>query len=89
MIIFAIAAALSSSASYSTLTPDEQQVVGANREYEVGDTRHFVRSEDTYNHKSIKPKKKFKRLVTLVPQTNGLDRIIARVKRENGIKTKS
>lgn len=97
MIIFAIAAALSSSAGYSSMTPDEQQVMGANMEYATGDTRKIVRSADTYNHPSIKPKKKI--ALRIIPQTkpvaladargNGLANIIARVKRENGIKTKS
>lgn len=105
MIILAIAAVLSSSAPHAKLTRDEsQQVMGANSgdiyspeyAYVTGDTRKIVRSADTYNHRSIKPKKKI--AVRIIPQAkpvaiaakdNGLSQIIARVKRENGIKAKS
>lgn len=96
MFILAIAAALSSTAPHTKASVEDQQVMGANSgdifsmeyEFAAGDSRRFVRSPDTYAHPSIKPKKP-KRTVTLVPKANPLADIIARIKRENNIKTKS
>lgn len=85
MFIFAVVA-LASASSFSIMSPDEQQVMGANMEYATGDTSPIKQDAPRV---TVKPKTKSKPIVTLIPRDNGLGQIIARVKRENGIKTKS
>jgi len=105
MIILTIAAALSSMApladrqqvmganSGDIYSAEYDNVTGGTRCIRLSECGTSVRSADTYKHVSIKPKKKLQlRLIPLAAasqKTNGLDAIIARVKREHNIKTKS
>lgn len=86
MIFTAIALSLSIiPAQAPQATPAIKQDLNWEYVYASGDTRRIKAAP--VQTRTFKPKFT-KRLVTFIPQDNGLDKIIARVKRENNIKEK-